>query len=140
MQWQPHGMEHHNTARTQQHTSHQRSTVLRKETRRQGSFRLRPSQVTLTMRRIRSCHISLPTASPWQRRQKLRLKAVIMVECGLQLTMIFYSIAPTLLIRLRRRPQGRQGSHDAPRLELPRLRREPPQFQDDPSSPPTHLH
>lgn len=71
---------------------------------------------------------------------QLRLKTAIMVECALQLMMAIFNLAPSILNRLRRRPQGRQGGHDTPRLELSRLRREPSQFEDDTSSPPTHLN
>jgi predicted PurR-regulated permease PerM len=54
-----------------------------------------------------------------------RIKLVATLKLALLLaTYIVYLLRPQVN-KLRRRLQGRRGRHDAPRLELPRLRREP---------------
>jgi hypothetical protein len=67
--------------------------------------------------------ISSPTT---KRTFHVRFKAALMVECGMWLLIIiFNSTSMYHLTRLWRQPQGRQGSHDVPSMELLRLGQEP---------------
>jgi hypothetical protein len=53
-----------------------------------------------------------------------RIKLVATLKLALLATYIVYLLRPQV-IKLWRRLRGRHGRHDAPSLELPRLRREP---------------
>jgi len=61
----------------------------------------------------------------------LTIKVAVMIKASLMLAALILDGYMAIAYRLQRRPTGRHRRHDTPRLELPRLRREPSQFQDD---------
>jgi len=69
----------------------------------------------------------------------LKNQVVMDSKAGFRLLSLLLDILGGLMIRLWRRPIWRRRSHDAPCLELQRLRREPTQFNNGAPFPPPRI-